>query len=188
MKRPSFLEGAILALGISVVAAMLYTALSSVFSNDTVLRFVITASSLVYLLYLLSRSGERVGRVSTLALWIIASLGIWILMPSIGLLALLHLTLIWLIRSLYFYESSLPALADLGLCGVAFSAAIWATLQTGSLFLTLWFFFLVQALFVAIPANLSRSSNTASSITEDDIFDRAHRSAENALRKLSTLR
>ena len=92
-------------------------------------------------------------------------------------------------RSLYFYSSVLPALTDLMLSGLGLAAAVWAAGQTGSVFLSLWCFFLVQALFVVIPTRIRRR-HSESSLGPDglDRFQRAHRSAEAAVRRLSSLR
>ncbi len=67
--------------------------------------------------------------------------------------------MLWLIRSLYFYDSVLSALVDLGLTGVALVTAIWAWLASNNLFLAFWCFFLVQALFVLIPRQWSKTLN-----------------------------
>jgi hypothetical protein len=80
---------------------------------------------------------------------------------------------------------------DAGLSGLALAAAVWAAISTGSLFLALWCFFLVQALFVAIPNRMSaprnhgrRAQKSASAV--DDDFERAYRNAEAAVRRLAT--
>ncbi|MGH8652343.1 MAG: hypothetical protein ACREYE_09290 [Gammaproteobacteria bacterium] len=61
----------------------------------------------------------------------------------------------------------LSALADLGLNALGLTAAIWAVKQSGSLFASIWCFFLVQALFVAIPARLSRKPEKPDRDSED---------------------
>jgi hypothetical protein len=63
-------------------------------------------------------------------------------------------------------------------------AAIGAAVQTGSLLLSLWSYFLVQALFTTIP---TRASAGPASTNEDDAFERAHRVAEAAVRRLSAI-
>ena len=102
---------------------------------------------------------------------------------------MLHIGLIWLVRSLYFYASVVSALTDLGLSGLALAAAVWAVTHTGSLFLAIWCFFLVQALFVAIPHALSGKAapGIQPAADRDDRFERAHRAAEAAVRKLSSI-
>ena len=87
-------------------------------------------------------------------------------------------------RSLYYHSSVIPALMDLGLSGLGLAAGIWALVQSGSFFLGFWCFFLVQALFVAIPNSMQRNSKEPE-WGSDDAFHRAHRTAEAALRRLS---
>ncbi len=186
MKQPTFLEGVVVALVASCVGAVVYAALTLVFPGARVLRLLIAGIGLGYVLYLLSRSRERVGRVSVIALWGLVAAATWLLQPGLLVYVLVHLGLIWLIRSLYFHSGLLPALADLGLNGLSLAAAIWATLQSGSIFLSIWCFFLVQALFVAISANLDRTPRHGRSEPEDR-FERTYRAATEAVRKLSAV-
>jgi hypothetical protein len=188
MKRPGFMEGVVLALAVSVIAAVLFTVLGPVFGSAAVLRLLIAASGLAYVIYLLRRSPERVGRVTTLAVWVLVALTLWWLEPSLLLYVAAHAGLIWLVRSLYFHTSVLSALADLGLNGLGIVAAVWATLQAGSLFLSLWCFFLVQALFVGIPRHIGRKHPDRSPDPDhEDRFQHAYRIAEGALRKLTSI-
>jgi hypothetical protein len=189
MKQPTFFEGAVVALVASIAGSVLFTALTPLFAAAWVLRLLIAGLGLGYILYLFSRSRERIGRTTALAFWTLASGAAWWLAPSLPLYLLLHLGLIWLIRSLYFYSSLLCALADLALGGFALAAAVWASIHTGSLFLGIWCFFLLQALFVAIPASLDRkASERQSPPHREDRFRHAHRAAESAMRKLSSIR
>ncbi len=97
--------------------------------------------------------------------------------PQIGAL--------WLIRSIYFYSSGLSALIDLALNLVAVASGYWAAVHTGSVFLTLWCFFLVQALFVAIPPKVKRQCRRPPAThRESENFERARLSAEKAIRQL----
>ena len=187
MKRPTFIEGAAFAFAVSVIGSVLYPMLSWALPGGTVLRLVIAGISLAYVVYLLSRSNERIGRVTTLAVWALAAVAAWVIAPSIVLYVLLHLGLVWFIRSLYFYSSVLSALADMGLNGLSLAAAVWAMSWTGSVFLSLWCFFLTQALFVFVPHSLQRKPGTGRQATHsEDRFDVGHRAAEAAVRKLST--
>jgi hypothetical protein len=95
---------------------------------------------------------------------------------------------VWLIRSLYFYSSVLSALADLALNALSVIAAVWAVRQTGSVFLSFWCFFLVQALFVAIPAAMQRNKHGPAEAESEDRFQQAYRVAESALRNLTSVR
>jgi len=189
MKTPNFLEGAAVALAASVAAAVLFGVLAPVFGGDAVVRALIALLALVYIIYLLRRSRERVGRVSVIAGWTLAALALAVWHPPLLLYLVLHVGMLWLVRALYHYASVLSALADLGLNGVALAAAVWASTHTASLFATTWCFFLLQALFVVIPRDL-RDRRAAQHATADptDRFQQAHRAAEAALRKLSSVR
>ena len=189
MKRPSFIEGVGVAIALSVTASVAFHALGWIAPGAWALHLLIAAVALGYVVYLLMRSPGRVGRISTLGLWAIATLATLSIEPSLALHLLVQVGLVWLIRSLYFYSSVLAALADLGLSGLGLSAALWAAERSGSLFLSLWCLLLVQALFVAIPPHLRRKRTQIQPQSEtDERFERAHRTADNALRRLSTLR
>lgn len=184
MKRPTFFEGVGVALAASIAGGVLFTVLATLFASGFVLRGLIAGLALVYVLYLLRRSGERVGRLTALAAWLAAASGIWLLGLSPPLYVLAHLGLVWLVRSLYFYSSLISAFADLGLLLFGLAAAVWALLATGSLGVGLWCFFLVQALFVVIPARIKRRS-AQRTVADADRFQRAYRVAEAAVTKLS---
>ena len=185
---PGFLEGAGVALLLSGIGGAVFTMFNPFMSAGFLLRIVVSGISLAYVLYLLWRSRERIGHITVLAGWLLASIGIWVFYPPIMPYVLLHLSLIWLIRSLYFYAGVLPSLLDLGLNAVGMLLAIGAGMHTQSLFIGLWCFFLCQALFVFIPSTLQRKATTTASRTvAEDRFERAHRDAVAALRKLSSV-
>ena len=187
MKQPTFLEGVAVALAAGLAGTVLYTALTAVFPGVPVLRLLIAAIGLAYVVYLLGRTPERVGRVTTAAAWLLLAGVLWFTQPPLLLYLAAHIGAVWLIRSLYFYSSALSALADLGLNGLALAAGIWAITRTGSVFLGIWCFFLVQALFVAIPTSMQRKTGTtASGPAPADRFQHAYRAAESAVRKLSS--
>jgi len=73
---------------------------------------------------------------------------------------------------------------DLGLSVLAVSAAVGTALHSHSPMLSMWTFFLIQSLFVAIPESLAPSS----SVIPDDTtpFRRAQQAADAALRRLVT--
>lgn len=176
--------GFVLAIGGAAVLAALAPWLG--FAAAT--RTVIAALGFAYLLYVMGASGERVGRVTTLALWaattaLIAAAG-W----PLAVYALAHVALVWLVRSLYHYSGLLPALADFGLALLGAAFAAWAAQRSGSAWLAFWCFFLVQSLHVLIPSSLGGSPRDASDGGGGDAFARAHRAAESALRRLSSAR
>jgi hypothetical protein len=184
MRRPSFLHGVMLAALLSFFGAAVFAAAGTLLAGGLLLRAVIAGLSLCYLLYLLSRSREATGRVTTVALWLALATLLWFFEPPLVLFVIAHAMLIWLVRSLYFHASLLGAGADLGLCGLGLAAAVWATTQSHSLGLALWCFFLVQALFVLIPARLTREGSCQQADDGEARFERAYRSAESALRRM----
>jgi hypothetical protein len=188
MKQPTFLEGAAVALAASCFGSVSYAALTGLFPSGVALRLALAGIGLGYVIYLLSRSPERVGRIAALTVWALAAGTTWLLQPSLLLYVLVHLSFIWLIRSLYFHAGVFSALADLGLTGLGLVAAIWVATESGSVFLSIWCLFLVQALFVAIPTSLGRGSGANQPDDDDpERFQRAQRRAEAALRKLTSV-
>lgn len=184
--RPSF--GASLGVGLilSLCGAAALSVLGPMLFTGYALRAVIAIVAFAYVLYLIGKSGERVGRVTTLVCWLAVALGAAVAGLPLGAYVLVHVGLIWLVRSLYYYAGLLPALADfgLGLLGVVF--AVWAAQRTDSAWLALWCFFLTQSFHVLIPQSLSTRASPARG--DDDAFNRAHRTAEDAIHRLSTAR
>ena len=186
MKRPGFMEGVGVALGASVAVEVLFSTLATLFAEGFALRLLIAVMGLFYLFYLLYRSGEKVGLITSITVWLIAAAVIWLAGLSLPLYLLLHLGLVWLIRSLYFYSSLISALLDFSLVGLGLASAVWAVSHTGTLFLGVWCLFLVQALFVFIPNSWKRSTHRKMVANSTETrFQSAYEVAEAALIKLS---
>jgi len=187
MKRPSFFHGVIVAAVLGFFASAIVATLTPFVGLGAVIRMVIPALGLAYLLYLFSRSEERVGRVTTLSLWGALAAVTWWVAPPLPLYLLIHVGAVWLVRSLYFYSGVLPALMDLGVSTLSVSATVWAITRSGSVFLATWCFFLVQALFVAIPpAMKSKQKAKRNTAADNENFEHARRQADQALRQLFT--
>lgn len=187
MKRPGFLEGVVVALAASIAAGVLYTVLAPVAGSGVMLRAVIAGVGFAYLLYLLGRSEERVGRITCVLLWCAAAGVIAWAAPSLSLYMAGHLAAVWLVRVLYFHAGMTAALADLGLSAFSLAACVWALGRTGSVFGAAWCLFLVQALFVFIPSRTEAAASCDATGTAGDDFDRAYRTAQAAVRKLSAV-
>ncbi len=187
MKRPTFFHGVIVAAVLGFFASAIVATLTPFIGLGAVIRMVIPALGLAYLLYLFSRSEERVGRVTTLSLWSAFAAVTWWIAPPLPLYLLTHVGAIWLVRSLYFYSGVLPALMDLGVSTLSISATVWAISRSGSVFLATWCFFLVQALFVAIPPAIKSAQKAQrNTVADNENFERAKRNADQALRQLFT--
>lgn len=185
MKRPGFFRGVIAAAVLAIGASAFVAAFIPFLGTVTVARLVIPGLAFAYLLYLLPMSGERVGRVTTFSLWSLMAIGAWLFVPSFSFYVLIHVGALWLIRSLYFYSGIVPSLMDIVLSGGAAIVALGTMHRTGSVFLATWAFFLLQALFVTIPASLRKKTVPVSPPERrDDGFERSRRQAEAALKQL----
>ena len=186
LKGPGILKGIGVAIVASCAAGFLAITLPVLFMSATSGALIVSVLSLGYLVFLLKHGQSRRGRVVVISAWFALSLGGWLIDASLVTQILLQLSLIWVVRSLYFHASVLAALLDLLLIIMALAAGIWAILQTGSLMMAVWCFFLCQSLFGAIP-EFSRRNKTDedSSPAAKDRFQTAHRVAQEAVRKLS---
>ncbi|MDH5324344.1 MAG: hypothetical protein OEZ68_04385 [Gammaproteobacteria bacterium] len=194
MNKPSFFEGVTVAFlgAIGSSAAMLVFV--QLGTSPTLFILLLSTAAFAYIAYLLVRSGEKTGRVTVAAIFIGLCCLSWLWTPSVPVYAMIVLTLIWLIRSLYYYSSVLAALADMGLTGMSLVVGLWAWFNTESVFLASWSFLLTQALFVFIPSRIPNrayknrahaASPSSEHTTVPDPFEHAYRCAETALRKLA---
>jgi len=184
MKKPSFLNGAVVAAALGLAGAACFGAVSSYTGGASAARLVVAAVSLAYVVYLLRGADTRTGAVVTLAGWGAVAIVAWWAALPLAPYVLVHAGLIWLIRSLYYYAGIVPAVIDFGLSALALCAFAWAATRTGSVFLATWCYFLVQALYTSIPASVGqpgRSRRDAGS----PAFDQARRQADEALRQLA---
>jgi len=187
MKGPTFFQGVIVAAVLGFFASALVAVFVPFAGTDAVTRLVIPGLAFSYLLYLFGSNSERTGRVTTFALWGTMTVATWWIVPSLSVYLLIHIGAIWLVRSLYFYSGILPALMDMGLSAMSTVVSLWAISRTGSVFLATWCFFLVTALFVAIPQTVRKTRRTPSDLPiEHENFERAKRQADQALRQLSS--
>ena len=138
MKRPTFLAGVTAALALAVGASILTATAVPLLGPGLSVRLLVPALSLAYLLWLLTRSGARTGRVTALASWTLFAVLLFWFAPPLPAYLLAHVAVIWLLRSLYAYAGIVPAMADLVLGGFSLLGAIWAWSHTGSVFLATW--------------------------------------------------
>ena len=125
MKRPTFFQGVIVAAILGFFASAIVATLTPFAGLGAVVRLVIPLLGLAYLLYLLNRSAERLGRITALSLWTVMAAVTWWIAPPLPLYLMIHVGAIWLVRSLYFYSGVMPALMDLGLGALSVSAAVF---------------------------------------------------------------
>jgi hypothetical protein len=183
MRTHSFWRQLLLALALSVLGVILHTTLSMFLGVSVSIRLSLLTLTLAYLLFLIQGSPVRSGRLmATLAYFGLCGLLI-VLNPPLWLWLLLLTGFIWLLRSLQSYDSLIPAAIDALLCALALAAAIATARHSGSLFLSLWSYFLFQALLTLLP--VTRNTGSVAAPSNDVDFDTSHRNAEAALRRLS---
>ncbi|MDH5353039.1 MAG: hypothetical protein OEY09_01240 [Gammaproteobacteria bacterium] len=185
MKTPGILNSIVFALLASLAGGVSVTLLPIIVSETISAMLIIAGLSLAYLIFLIKQAERRRGRVLVVTLWLGLAIGGWLLGVSPISHILLQLTLIWIVRSLYFHTSVLTALLDLVLIVMAASAGFWAVVQTDSFIAAVWCFFLAQSLFVLIPEFSHRGKPSSGSNPAEDHFQNAHRVAEEAVRQLS---
>ena len=184
MRAPTFLHGAIAAAILAFVASATIATLTPFLGVGTVLRLAVPLLAGAYLLYFFRTNTQRTGRLVTLSLWTALAAVAWWTAPPLPLYLLLHVGAVWLVRSLYSYSGVIPALMDLGLCTLSVFALAWVFMRTGGVFLATWSFFLVQALWVAIPTRIEGRNARRAPAGGDLCFDQARRQADAALRQL----
>lgn len=185
MKRPGFFQGVLVAAALGIAASIVAAALAPLIGLHAVVRLLIPTLGLAYVLYLFSRSAERTGRITAIGTWLTIAAMSWWLAPPLPLYLAIHAGAVWLLRSLYFYSGVMPSLLDLGLSAFAVAVTAWAATHSGSLFLATWSFFLVQALFVAIPPVIrGRRDAQRPAAVHNEKFETARRQADAALRQL----
>jgi MFS family permease len=153
---------------------------------------IIVVVGLAYLAYLLAISPSRRGRFVLGLGSAVILLGACIVSPVFVVVGALVVGLIWLVRSVLFYAGILPALWDGGLCTLSAVCALGTAVSTHRLWLAVWVFFLLQALFVYIPKRFARGRygpssgrGQAESASQSEAFTRAHRAAEEALQAMA---
>ena len=189
MKRPSFWREVGVALALSIVGAIAYRGAAFFIGSATALHLVIAALGIAYAVLLLRGVQARAGRMIAVVAWLLLDVTLFIFDPALMLWLLAQAFAIWLLRCWCCYGSLVAALADGALGLFAVTAAMVGAAYSHSLFLALWSFFLVQALFVLIPDTLRPRIAAAiafdQSCHDEDRFDQAHRSAEAAVRRLT---
>jgi len=184
-KSISMKESLLLAVIMTLVSTLLVSILGSLFGAELAIKLATTGISLVYMTYLLSRSQCKTGQIAITGIWAALTLMSMIIVDAPLIFIGLQVGSLWLVRSLYYYNSILSALGDLLLISAGFTTAAWAWTMTHSLLMSFWSLFLVQALFVLIPKQFNSQGSTTSSQHHRtrDPFEHAHQVAEAALKQ-----
>lgn len=184
MTRPGLLEGALVALAVSVIGSGALVLLTPITGQRAALQLMLAACALAYLLYLLWRARPSAGRVSVPAAWALLCAAMLLLDAPLTAHLLAQAALVWVVRSWCFHTGVLPALADLGVVAAGLAALAWALHHDAGLALALWSLMLVQSLFVLLPARGSAHAMHREATGDDDAFERAHRTARSALHRV----
>lgn len=182
MSRSHFWPGVAFAAAAAVGGSLLASGLVPLIGAVGATRLVITLLALGYLIFLLTRVETGVGRISTFALWAGVALAAWVWIDSFMLFLALHVSVLWLVRALYFHSSVLAALVDGVLFAFGLVCSLGTLLKTDSTMLGIWVFFLIQALFSSLPS--LRSGGAPSTPAAPERFTDAHKRAEIALATL----
>ncbi len=186
MKTISFMEGVLVALIASLSGHLAYRILLTVFPAVIVVKFMTALLGFCYITYLLKRSPESSGHLTVVIFSVLVTLTTGFSGLSTDWFLLIQIGLIWLVRSLYFHSDLISTVADLVLSLSGLILMLWAFSQTNNIFLSLWCFFLAQALFVIFPEMSEKNTATDSLYSpNDEEFQRAYRSAQAAVQKLT---
>lgn len=182
MKGTGFTRTVIRAFVLSVGGATLHALAVPALGAESAFRVVVPTVGLAYVVAVISSSRVQYGKAIAITVWTVCAGAAWMAQPTMGLLVAAHVTILWLARSLFRAHTGFGVLLDAGLCALAVAAAFWAAVETGSLFLSLWCFFLTLSMDTAMPLAWTGSVRNADSAER---FERAHQSASAALRRLS---
>jgi len=181
MNAAVFWRGVALAVALSLSAIAAMFVFAPLFGTGNALRLIVLAVTSACLLDQLLRPGPIAGRVVSLAGWTLLAAGLLLINPPLVMWLVLPAAALWLQRCLVTDQGVLRALLDGAISLVAVGVA-WAALRhSGSIAVALWCWLLLQAL----AQSLTSSRPIA---MPADRFSTAQRSAEAALRQLSTSR
>lgn len=176
MTRPGLIAGVGAAGAGALCAGTAGWTLALVLAPGVLARVLVGGVALGYGAWLYARSGRRSGVLTWAIAWLATSAAAWLFAPGPVSFAAAHLGVLGALRAWLYAPTPARALADLALliAGALLALGVW--LRTGSGALAVWVFLLVQAPF----ARLGREPRATS---PDSAFERAHRAAQDALRR-----
>jgi len=194
MKRPSITAGVIVAFCLSIIAVIFleFELLFYLYPQHSTAKLSLACVLTCYVFYLLWARKNKRGSILVLCSVLgLAFVGI-VLLPTLYFVLFACLVL-WALRSLLWHRCLLSSAADAVLCGAGLILAVISVLHTGSFIAAVWSFFLLQALFVLIPERFSFNAGkervevaycTERANVRAEDFERAHRTAENAIAQM----
>lgn len=183
MNRSGFIPGVAVAFALALAAALFAAAPMSPFSSSDVGFFLPPALSGLYLAWLLRHRRSNVGKATAVLAWMVCAGGGWLLVRDMTIYGVIHVTFVAVVRAVFYGRGALAAAGELLLSAAAGIAAAIALTRTGSVFLGVWTFFLMQAASAFIPDSCGRQS-ARSRDQSHPAFLRAEQQAEAALERL----
>jgi hypothetical protein len=156
VRKLTFLREAAFGFVLSLAAAAVALTSAYILPGGIVARLIVAGVGLALVLRAMARSGEKTGRVVTVAVWLVVAAGVWLIDAGLPAYVAVHVALLWLVRSLYSYSGLVEAGLDLVLTLLALSFAVFAAVRTESVFLAIWSFVLLQSLHVSISGLATR--------------------------------
>lgn len=173
MNRPGLAAGIGAACAGALGTALGAWALGAFVTSGLLARGLVSAVLLGYGAWLYARAGRRGGLLA----WALAGLGAtgagWLLAPGVPGLVAAQLAWLAALRAWLYARTPSEALAGTGWLAAGALLALGVVAHTGSAALAAWVFLLVQAPFAL----------TANPVPAHDAFERAHRAAQDALRR-----
>jgi hypothetical protein len=185
VKGLSFTRGVVFALGFAFLSSVAFTLVGPGMPHHALVWLLVPSLCFAYLLSIGQHRYRKAGWASSLVLWCAFALLLWVVSPSLTDYLLLHVAALSSMRGLFFHKNLLSVLMDFALSLLALGTSFWAASHTGSVFLSVWCFFLVQAAFVAIPGCRTATSTRSGTASNSQQFDLALRKAEEALRLIA---
>ena len=186
MRKPSLLAGIAFAFAIAVFALPMWSALNAALPYPWAFRTTVIIPYLAYTVYLLATTRRRIGNLTLSVTNLAIAIGLLSLPTSNSVVSCVLVALVTLNRSLLFHRSMVSIALDVFVSAAGLSFAGYLFTSTWSMAAALWGYFLLQSVFVMIPARFSETSGFISAGVEDpvDPFQHSRRQAQAALQRL----
>lgn len=181
MKTPTLIGQIGITITLTLVCYPAASLLQHYFSPGLAIKTLLGLLILTYILYLCILAPTRPGKIILVSITTILVGALLTTTSSpLGFIAV-AISMIWISRTLLFYQRFIPLILDALLQTGAVCTALWIYSTNGSLLLAIWCFFLCQALWVFIPRGSKQTIERSHSNETNDRFSHAYRMAETAL-------
>ncbi len=184
MKRPSLLQNIGLAVVLTIVAATAGILSFGMLSSTVSSKLIIILVTSIYLVRLVSRSQLRAGKFILSLVCPALLIGGGLFFEQSGSLVVMAAIMIWMVRSFLYYSSIVASCADLVLCLMSLVGFAMGFHSSHGIGVAVWSFFLIQSLHALIPERFGETGYAAEEDQSVHRFDRAYRSAEQAIQQI----